>query len=165
MHIRKMVVIVAPHTHWKDFIIGVATRSVMKFDHVKFLGKQELFRPPFGFLFRWLGGTPVDRSTSNNLVEAVVKKINAADELVLAISPEGTRRRVEKLRTGFYHIARQAGVPIMMAGLDFANRTVVFSEPFEPTGDEQADFKKIIDFFAPIQGKVPELGMAHLKTS
>jgi 1-acyl-sn-glycerol-3-phosphate acyltransferase len=161
-HIKKMVIIVAPHTHWKDFIVGVAARSVMKFQHVKFLGKQELFKPPFGFIFRWLGGTPVDRSTSRNLVEAVVKSFNESEELVIALSPEGTRKRVDKLRTGFYHIARQAHVPIMMAALDFGNRKVIFSEPFYTSDNEEADFEKIISFFRSVKGKIPEQGLMHL---
>jgi 1-acyl-sn-glycerol-3-phosphate acyltransferase len=161
-HIKKMVVIVAPHTHWKDFIVGVAVRSSLKFNHVKFLGKQELFKPPFGFIFRWLGGTPVDRSTSHNLVEAVVKSFNESEELVIALSPEGTRKRVDKLRTGFYHIARQAHVPIMMAALDFGNRKVIFSEPFYTSDNEAADFEKIISFFRSVKGKIPEQGLMHL---
>jgi 1-acyl-sn-glycerol-3-phosphate acyltransferase len=158
-HIKKMVVIVAPHTHWLDFIVGVAVRSVMKFEHVKFLGKAELFKPPFGFIFRWLGGTPVDRSSSHNVVDAVVKKFNETEDLVIALSPEGTRKKVDKLRTGFYFIAKQAQVPIMMAALDFENRKVIFSELFFTTEDEAADFKKIGAFFSPIKGKIPEQGL------
>jgi 1-acyl-sn-glycerol-3-phosphate acyltransferase len=160
-HIKKMIVIVAPHTSWLDFIVGVAVRSVMHFEHVKFLGKQELFRPPFGFIFRWLGGTPVDRKTSNNVVDAVVKNFNESSSLVIALSPEGTRKKVDKLRTGFYQIAKQANVPILMAALDFGNKKVIFSEPFYTTDDEAADFKKIYDFFAPIQGKKPAQGLMH----
>ncbi len=157
--VKKMIIIVAPHTHWQDFIIGVAVRSLMRFTHVKFLGKQELFKPPFGFIFRWLGGTPVDRSRKTNLVDAVVEKFNRSEELVIALSPEGTRKRVDKLRTGFYHIARQAKVPIMMVALDFGNHKVIFSEPFYTTDNEAADFKKILDFYRPIQGKIPEQGL------
>lgn len=160
-HIKKMVIIVGPHTHWKDFIIGVAVRSAYRFSYVKFLGKQELFKPPFGFLFRWLGGTPVDRSNNNNLVDAVVQKFNESESLVIALSPEGTRKKVDKLRTGFYHIARQANVPILMAGLDFANRKVIFSEPFYTTENEEADYEIIRSFFRPIQGKIPEQGLMH----
>ncbi|HSC54440.1 MAG TPA: 1-acyl-sn-glycerol-3-phosphate acyltransferase [Phnomibacter sp.] len=157
--VKKMVLIVAPHTHWLDFIIGVAVRSVMQFGHVKFLAKAELFKSPFGFIFRWLGGTPVDRTASNNLVDAVVKKFNEAESLVIAISPEGTRKKVDKLKTGFYHIARQAQVPIMMVALDFGNRRVIFAEPFSVSDNEDADFKKILHFFAPIKGRVPEQGL------
>jgi 1-acyl-sn-glycerol-3-phosphate acyltransferase len=160
-HIKKMVVIVAPHTHWLDFIVGLAVRSVLHFEHVKFLGKAELFKPPFGFIFRWLGGTPVDRSSSHNVVESVVKKFEESDELVIALSPEGTRKKVDKLRTGFYHIAKQAKVPIMMVALDFGNRKIIFAEPFYTSDSESDDYKKIISFFAPIKGKIPEQGLMH----
>lgn len=156
------MIVVAPHTHWLDFIVGLAVRSVMRMTHVKFLGKAELFKPPFGFLFRWLGGTPVDRSGNKQLVDAVVAKFDAADTLVLALSPEGTRKRVDRLRTGFYHIASKAKVPIVMAALDFENRKVVFAPPFMPTDDEAADIERILQFFRPIKGKIPEQGLGHL---
>lgn len=160
--LKKAVIVVAPHTHWLDFIVGLAVRSVMRMTHVKFLGKAELFKPPFGFLFRWLGGTPVDRSGNKQLVEAVVAKFDAADTLVLALSPEGTRKRVDRLRTGFYHIASQAKVPIVMAALDFENRKVVFAPPFMPTEDEEADIERILQFFRPVKGKIPEQSLGHL---
>jgi 1-acyl-sn-glycerol-3-phosphate acyltransferase len=161
-HIPRMIIAVAPHTHWMDFVVGVAIRSVGSFEYVKFLGKAELFEPPFGFIFRLLGGTPVDRSRSTHLVEAVVQEMNESERLVLALSPEGTRKRVTRLRTGFYHIARQANVPILLGGLDYGRRRIVFSEPFYPTQNEEADLNYIIRFFAPLKGKVPENGLAGL---
>ena len=87
------------------------------------------------------------------------------DEFVLALSPEGTRKKVDRLRTGFYHIAKKAKVPIVMAAMDFAKKETWFSEPFLTTDNEEADFKKIIDFYAPVQGKIPEQGLSHLKES
>ncbi len=162
LHIKKCVIIVAPHTSSQDFILGVALRSMFKIYDAKFLGKAELFKPPFGFIFRWLGGTPVERSSKHNLVEQVVAKFNAHENFKLALSPEGTRQKVDKLKTGFYYIAKQANVPIVMVGFDFANKTAVCSEPFFTTNDEAADFKHILSFFAPIQGKVPANGIAHL---
>ena len=162
-HIKKAVVIVAPHTYWKDFIIGVAFRSVLKIKHGKYLGKEELFKGPFGFIFRWLGGTPVDRFSKHGVVEQVVDKFNKADELIIALSPEGTRKKVDKLRTGFYYIAKKADVPIIMIALDYSKKELSIAEPFYASEDEAADFKKIIEFFAPIKGYYPEQGMAHLK--
>lgn len=159
---KKYVAIVAPHTSNWDFIIGILYRSVLRLEKAKYLGKKELFKPPFGFLFRWLGGTPVDRTTSQNMVDEVVKIFNTHDEFAIALSPEGTRKKVERLRTGFYNIARKANVPIIMVALDFENKRVIFSEPFTPTHDQAADFEKIISFFRPIQGKIPELGLGHL---
>lgn len=161
-HLKKMVLVVAPHTSWVDFIVGVAFRSELKIEQAKFLGKSELFKGPFGFLFRWMGGTPVDRVSKHNMVDQVVERFNSNDSFLLALSPEGTRKRVEKLRTGFYYIAKKAAVPILMIGLDFENRQLVIGEAFTTTDDEAADFKKILDFFAPIKGKKPANGLKHL---
>src|SRR5690606_22564644 len=102
-HLKKYVVIVAPHTSNWDFVIGLLFRKALRLEHAKFLGKHQLFKPPFGWLFRWLGGYPVDRTSSHNLVDQVVKIFHGHDEFVLALSPEGTRQRVDKLKTGFYN--------------------------------------------------------------
>ena len=161
-HLKKAVVLVAPHTYWKDFTIGIAFRSVLKIKHGKYLGKAELFKGPFGFLFHWLGGTPVDRFSKQGVVEQVVEKFNNAENLVIAISPEGTRKKVEKLRTGFYYIAKGANVPIVMIGLDYSKKELSVSEPFYTTDNEAADFKKIVEFFAPLKGYYPDQGFAHL---
>jgi 1-acyl-sn-glycerol-3-phosphate acyltransferase len=159
---EKYVVIVAPHTSGWDFVVGVLYRSVLRLRDAKYLGKKELFKPPFGFIFYGLGGTPVDRSTSHNMVEEVVKMFKEKQRFAIALSPEGTRQKVERLRTGFYNIARLAQVPIVMVGLDFANKQVVFSEPFFTSDNQEADFEHIHRFFRPIQGKIPELGLGHL---
>jgi 1-acyl-sn-glycerol-3-phosphate acyltransferase len=161
-HLKKGIIIVGPHTSWKDFPIGIAFRSVLKIKNARYLGKQELFRGPFGFLFRWLGGTPVDRSGKHGVVEQVVEKLNNSDHLFIALSPEGTRQRVEKLRTGFYHIAKKAKVPIIMIGLDYSKKEVIVAEPFHPSENEEADFRKIIEFFGPLKGYYPEKGLGHL---
>ena len=160
-----MVLIVAPHTSWKDIIVGLAARSVLQAKQIKFLGKKELFNGPFGWFFRWLGGTPVDRFSHHGMVKQVVEMFMKKEEFALALSPEGTRKRVDHLRTGFYHIAKNAKVPILMVGLDFANKQMIFSEPFFTTDNEEEDFNRIITFFAPVKGKHPELGLAHLKIS
>ena len=161
-HLKKAIIIVAPHTYWKDFLIGIAFRSVLKIKHAKFLGKEELFKGPFGFLFRWLGGTPVNRFSKHGVVDQVVDKFFAADNLYIALSPEGTRKKVERLRTGFYNIAKKANVPIIMVGFDYSKKELSIAEPFYASGDEVADFRKIIEFFAPIKGYYPEKGLAHL---
>lgn len=159
---KKYVMIVAPHTSGWDFIIGVCYRSALRLNKAYYLGKKELFDPPFGFVFRWLGGKPVDRSSKRNMVDQVVKLFSQHDEFALALSPEGTRKKVDRLRTGFYNIARLAGVPIVMVGFDYKNKQTIFSEPFFTTGDEQKDFDRIIRFFGPIEGKHVELGLGHL---
>lgn len=160
--LKKCIVIVAPHTSSWDFIIGVAVRGALDLNHIKFLGKKELFRPPFGFFFRWLGGYPVDRSHGQNQVDQVVELFKKNPEFAIALSPEGTRSRVDRLKTGFYHIAISADVPIVMAALDYKNRQVIWSEPMRTTDDQSADFNTILNFFRPIEGKRPERGMMHL---
>ena len=161
-HIKKYVVIVAPHTSNWDFIIGVLYRKALKMEKAKYLGKKELFDPPFGFLFRWLGGYPVDRSNNKNMVEEVVKIFNAHEEFGIALSPEGTRKRVDKLRTGFYNIAKGANVPIVMVGFDFANKRAIFADPFYASDNQEADFERILNFFRPLKGRYPEKGLGHL---
>lgn len=98
------------------------------------------------------------------MVEQVVELFKQHDQFVLALSPEGTRKKVDRLKTGFYHIARKAGVPIIMTVFDFKKKEIYFAEPFYTTEDEAADFKKIISFYAPVQGKKPDQGLAHLQT-
>jgi len=160
--LKKAVVIVAPHTSGSDVIVSLAFRKVLGLERFKFIGKQELFKPPFGFIFRKLGGMPVDRFNKHGFVDQVVEMFKNKEEFIIGLSPEGTRKKVDRLRTGFYHIAKKAGVPIVMIGLDFANRQMIFAEPFFATENEQADFDRILQFFGPIKGKHPELGVAHL---
>jgi 1-acyl-sn-glycerol-3-phosphate acyltransferase len=157
-HLKKFVMIVGPHTSSWDFIIGIAYRSLLGLQRTKFLGKKELFNPPFGGLLRAMGGIPVDRSERHSLVEQVVALFNVQHEFTLALSPEGTRKKVQKLKTGFYFIALKAMVPIIMVGFDYKNKTVVFSEPLMPHYQEE-DFKIIEGFYGAIYGKIPENGM------
>lgn len=164
-HIKKMIIIVAPHTSWKDILVGFASRNQLKIYNAKFLGKKELFDGPFGWFFKMLGGVPVDRFSSHGAVEQVVDMFNKNDEFILAMSPEGTRKKVDKLRTGFYHIAKLANVPIQMVGFDFSKKEIIVGKPFYTSDDEAADIKHIIDFFAPVKGANPEQGMGHLKES
>ncbi len=161
--VKKGVIIVAPHTSWRDVVIGLMARSVLNLKSARFLGKKELFDGPFGFFFRWMGGIPVDRFSKQNMVDQVVELFNKNDTLLLGLSPEGTRKKVDRLRTGFYHIAKKANVPIIMAGVDFKKKEVIFSEPFYISNEESKDFDHILDFFAPVQGYHPALGLGHLK--
>ena len=160
---KKMVLAVAPHTHWVDVMVGFAARQALHIEHAKFLGKKELFVGPLGWLLRKMGGTPVDRFAKAGMVDQVVALFNANETFMLGLSPEGTRKRVDKLRTGFYHIAKKAGVPIVPIGFDYANKLVVIGEAFFPGDDEEADLKNIIAFYATIKGRRPELDLRHLK--
>lgn len=153
--LKKYVVIAAPHTSWQDFPIGVLARNCTGIK-INFIGKDSLFKGPFGFIFKSLGGTPVDRSKSNNLVDAIVKIFNSKNEFRLALSPEGTRKKVEKWKTGFYYIAKGANVPIVMATLDFGRKQVLISEPYYPTDNKEKDFEYFHSFYENVKGKKPE---------
>lgn len=155
--------IVAPHTSWTDVLVGFAARNELKIHHAKFLGKKELFIGPLGWLLRRLGGTPVDRFSKQGMVEQVAKLFADNENFLLGMAPEGTRKRVDKLRSGFYHIAKQAQVPILPIGLDYENKQLVIGEAFFAGDDEAADFKKIITFFANIKGKKTAFDLQHLK--
>lgn len=150
--------IVAPHTSNWDFLIGLAARSILRIK-TRYLGKKELFRFPFGILFRCLGGYPVDRSKQSNMVEEVAKIFNRHEEFSICIAPEGTRSKTDKLKTGFYHIASQLNIPILMVGFDYSKKEVRIHEPFHPSGKMEEDMPKILDFFRTIKGKYPEKGI------
>ncbi len=164
-HLSKYIIIVGPHTSNQDFILGLAYRSILNISKAHFLGKESLFKPPFGKLFIKMGGIPVKRDSSNNMVKQVVDLFNKSDNLIIALSPEGTRKRTERLRTGFYLIASEAKIPIVMAAMDYKEKKLVVSPPFYTTDNEIADFRFIIDFFSKAEGKFPENGFGHLLNS
>jgi 1-acyl-sn-glycerol-3-phosphate acyltransferase len=163
-HLQKYIIIVGPHTSNWDFIIGLAYRNSLGMQYVRFLGKSQLFKPPVGWIFRKLGGIPVDRSERHNMVDAVADLFRQHDRFAIAIAPEGTRKKVQKLRTGFYFIATKAKVPIIMVGLDYKYKTVRFSEPLFPSHQAE-DFETIYGFYRTIEGKIPELGLMDLVNS
>ncbi|MCP3929909.1 MAG: acyltransferase [Bacteroidetes bacterium] len=154
-HYKKFVLIVIPHTSSWDFPTGLLVRSSWKSD-IKFVGKKTLFRFPFGGIFRWLGGYPVDRKRSQNFVDAVVDVFNEKEEFAICIAPEGTRKKVEKLKTGFYYIAKGAGIPIIPVKFDFEHKIIGIGEPIFPSDSKEADIEKIERFFRGVKGKVPE---------
>ena len=153
--VKKAVVIAAPHTSWLDFPLGILFRTVIGVK-INFVGKKELFVFPFGGFFRALGGVPIDRHTKENKVEAIAKLFEDKTEFRMALSPEGTRKKVEEWRTGFYYIAKTANVPIIMATLDFKKKEIKVSEPFYTTDDKEADFKFMKNFYKNAVGKVPQ---------
>ncbi len=153
--IKKAVIIAAPHTSWHDFYMGVLLRAVLNVK-TNFVGKKELFVFPIGWIFRMLGGAPIDRHTKENKVQAIAKLFNDKKEFRMAMSPEGTRKKVDKWRTGFYYIAKEANVPIIMFTLDFENKQNKISEPFYPTDDMEKDFAFMHEFYKGVKGKIPE---------
>jgi 1-acyl-sn-glycerol-3-phosphate acyltransferase len=154
-HLQKYVVIAAPHTHWLDFPLGIAIKWAEGMP-ANYIGKASLFKPPIGFIFRWLGGTPVDRTKANNRVEAIVEIFNSREQFILGMSPEGTRDKVTKWKTGFYYIAKGANVPIVMTTLNFKDKEVKISEPYYTTEDMEKDFDFFHNYFDGVVGKIPE---------
>jgi 1-acyl-sn-glycerol-3-phosphate acyltransferase len=151
--IKKAVIIAAPHTSWHDFYLGLLIRKITNVK-TNFVGKKELFKWPFGYYFRAVGGKPLDRTSGQNKVEAIADLFNSEDEFRLTLAPEGTRKKVEKWKTGFYYIAKAANVPIIMFTLDFKNKQTEVSEPFYPTDDIEADFKIMKSFYDGVEGKI-----------
>ncbi|MBI9042428.1 1-acyl-sn-glycerol-3-phosphate acyltransferase [Lutibacter sp.] len=154
-NLKKYVIIAAPHTHWQDFPLGILTKWIQQAP-INYIGKASLFKPPFGFIFRWLGGTPVNRSESTNKVQAIVNVFNEKENFVLALSPEGTRKRIDEWKTGFYYIAKGAKVPIVMATLDFGKKEVKIAEPYYLTNSMENDFNHFYKFYSGVKGKIPE---------
>ncbi|WP_394560297.1 lysophospholipid acyltransferase family protein [Aquipseudomonas alcaligenes] len=151
----KFVAIGAHHTSNWDFVIFIALKFVLRLN-ARWFGKHGIFRWPFGALMRSWGGIPIQRHLSLNMVEQAIQSFHDNREFILVLSPEGTRKRVERWKMGFYHIAVGAGVPIVPGALDFANRRVVIGQPFQPTGDVEADMRVLLAFFRPYPPKKPE---------
>ena len=151
----KFVAIGAHHTSNWDFVIFIALKFVLRLN-ARWFGKHSIFRWPFGGLMRSWGGIPIQRHLSLNMVEQAIQGFRDNREFILVLSPEGTRRKVERWKMGFYHIALGAGVPIVPGALDFANRRVVIGAPFQPTGDAEADLQALLAFFRPYVPKKPE---------
>ncbi|MDH4118039.1 MAG: lysophospholipid acyltransferase family protein [Acidimicrobiia bacterium] len=150
----KYVVIAAPHTSNWDFPIMLAMAGAFGL-RLSWMGKDSLFRAPFGFIMRRLGGVPVKRHTAHNVVDQTIAAFEAAERFVLAIPAEGTRSRTEHWKSGFYHIARGARVPIAPAFLDYSKKEGGFRPAIEPTGDIKADMDLIRAAYEGVLGKKP----------
>lgn len=159
-HVPKLVLIVAPHTSNWDFVVGVLVKWAYRL-RANYVGKHTLFKGPFGALFRWLGGIPVDRTRRSNFVAAMADVFRQRDYLHLVLAPEGTRKKVERFRTGFYHIARTATVPIALCKFDWGKKEVHF-EPqlFFPTDNESKDLAYLWNYFKDVVGRNPAQGIA-----
>lgn len=151
--IKKAVIVAAPHTSWYDFPIAIILRRVVDVK-VNFIAKEELFKWPFGYYFRAVGGRALDRASGQNKVEKIAKLFDNEEEFRLALAPEGTRKKVEEWKTGFYYIAKAANVPVILFTLDFKNKQNKVSEPFYLTDDFEADFKFMKAFYKGVEGKV-----------
>lgn len=150
----KFVIAVAPHTSSWDFVIGASAMFALDL-RLAFLGKHTLFRGPLGPLLRGMGGIPVDRSAPHGVVEQAVASFGGVEQRVLAIAPEGTRRRGAPLRSGFLHIARGAGVPVLLAALDYEARLIRVGPAFTPAQDVEAERRRLEAYFRGVPGKRP----------
>jgi 1-acyl-sn-glycerol-3-phosphate acyltransferase len=153
--VKKTISIVAPHATWMDFPVGLGVRAEIESTKnltISFLGKAELFKGFFGWFFRGLGGIPVERFSKNDMVQSVVNLFNSHENLHIALAPEGTRKAVSKLRTGFYYMAKQANVPIVMIGFDFEKKHVIINDLFFLTDDMEEDMRMIARFYNTIGG-------------
>jgi len=148
----KLVLIVAPHSSWWDGLIGLLTKVAVGLD-ASFMAKKELFFPPLGWLLRRLGGVPIERSASHGVVEQMVERFERSDRLWLALAAEGTRKPVKKWKSGFWHIARDAHVPILMLYFHYPEKRIGIGPVFEPTADMDADMRAIREFYRPWIGK------------
>jgi 1-acyl-sn-glycerol-3-phosphate acyltransferase len=156
-NITKCVMMVAPHTSWHDFYLGIFSRGVTGIE-INWVGKKELFRFPFGGYFKYMGGAPLDRTGGLNKVDAIAEVFKKKAVFRLAIAPEGTRKKVTELKTGFYYIAMKANVPIIPVAFDYAKKEVRFGNPFYPTANLEADMKILCQHFVGAKGKIPENG-------
>lgn len=150
--IPKLVIAVAPHTSNWDFVVGMFAMFALDLD-LSFLAKHSLFRNPMAAaFFRWLGGIPVDRTASHGVVGDAVNAFDHADRRLLVIAPEGTRKRVERFKPGFLHIARGARVPVLFATLDYGRKVVRLGPWFEPCEDVEAERRRCEEFYAGVRG-------------
>lgn len=158
-HLKKLVVVVFHHTSNWDFPMGLMLRAKMKFN-ANFVGKSSLFKPPYGFLFRWLGGYPVERDPRKkkiSLTDSIIELYNKEDEMTITFTPEGTRSKVRTLKTGFWIIASKAKVPILYINFDFSKKVFTFSETHYPAPTFREEYDMLKEFFKESKGFNPEL--------
>ena len=153
---RKYVLVVYPHTSNWDFPLGICAARAIGLD-AHYVGKHTLFRKPYGWLFRALGGIPVDRRRAASLAQQLAERFDESDAFVLGLAPEGTRSKTDHWKSGFYHIAREAGVPIVMGFLDYGHKRLGIGGEFTPGEDIDTVYDTIRAFYRGRLGKRPEL--------
>jgi 1-acyl-sn-glycerol-3-phosphate acyltransferase len=149
---RKLVILAAPHSSAWDAVWGLAAKIGLGI-HIDFIGKQELFRGPLGWFLRRVGAIPVDRARAHGVVDAIVERFAQSETMWFVLAPEGTRKRVEHWKTGFWHIARDAGVPVVCAYFHYPERTIGIGPLMCMTGNLKADMAKVRAFYRPWMGK------------
>ena len=152
---QKFILIGAPHTSNWDFPLMLMVVLKLRL-RVFWMGKHTLFPFPFSGLMKWLGGIPINRSASHNVVRETVRQFKENKDLVVLVPPEGTRSKVAQWKTGFYHIANMAEVPILMGYVNAEKKEAGFADFFYPTGDIEDDLEKIKEFYHPIKGLIAD---------
>jgi len=148
----KAVFVAAPHTTNWDLPFALMLSFQLKLP-IYWMGKASIFRFPFGPLMRWLGGIPVERNRSTNLVDGMIAQFKRTESLLVVIAPEGTRKNVGEWKSGFYHMAHGAKVPLVLGFVDYPNKQGGVGPLFYTTGDYDADLKEIKAFYQPFKGK------------
>lgn len=151
---KKMVLIVAPHTSNWDFVLGLAVAFSLKLK-ISFFGKHSIFIPPFDRVLKRCGGIPIERGRAHGVVGQITSEMKKADKMILCLSPEGTRSKIDNWKTGFLHIAHNADVPVFMVGLDYAKKKIILGPSITVTSDTQTEMKKVYEFYANVQAKFP----------
>ncbi len=150
----KCVVVFYPHTSNWEFAIGILTKWAVGLN-IRYVGKDGLFRWPFGALFRRWGGIPVNRRLSTGFIGQMREEFERHDDFRLAIAPEGTRSRTEHWKSGFYHLARAAGVPVALAFIDYPTQRIGVGAYVDLSGDPAADMRRIAAFYSDKHGHRP----------
>ena len=157
----KAVIIAAPHTSNWDFIYYIGLTRHLGIE-TRFMAKRQLFRWPLGRFMRDMGGVEVNREQGGNYVQSMIEEFNRRDQFLLTIAPEGTRKSVGQWKTGFYHIALVAKVPLIVGKMDYAKKTGGLAMAFMPTGDYAADMARVEEFYRSTTPKHPEKAMKSI---
>ena len=158
---KKAIIVVGPHTSNWDFFYGFATRAIQQFPSYFLIKDDWTNLPIVGAIIRAVGGVGVDRSKQKkvSMSQQTIEKFNELDEFVIAITPEGTRNYNDNWRTGFWHIAKEANVPLVPASFDYPTKRIIWNEPFYTSNSKEQDIEKLKAIFRQYQGKIPENGV------
>ena len=151
----RFVIILAPHTSNWDFFVALAAKLTLGIE-VRWIGKHTIFRWPVAWWLKRIGGIPVDRRSSHGVVDAVAREFASRPAMVFVIAPEGTRKRVAHWRSGYWHVARRAGVPIVTVGLDYSRKRVVVGPPVVTSQSLEEDERRLRDTLRGVVGRRPE---------
>lgn len=153
--LSKMIIIVAPHTSNWDFVLGLAVAFNLRLK-ITFFGKHSIFVPPLGRLFKRLGGIPIERSQTHGVVDNMAAKMREAEQMVLCLSPEGTRSPIFPWKTGFLHIAHKAKAPVFLVAFDYKKKLIEFGPVMDISDNTQSELNNIYQHYKNTQGKFPE---------